>query len=73
MICLSSSSSNVKVFIFAFMAFKDILGPKVVIAYVPPSINAVIHIPINDKLPPHIFDIYNYNFDISIGNTLYTI
>jgi hypothetical protein len=55
------------------MTLKDILGPKVVIAYVPANTKAIIHRPIDDKLPPHILDIYNYNFDISIENTLYII
>jgi len=51
----------------------DILGPKVVIAYVPPSTNAIINRLINEKLKPHIVDIYNSFFHISIKNSFYTI
>jgi hypothetical protein len=38
-----TKTNNVKVFTLAFMTLKDILGPKVVIAYVPPSTKAIIH------------------------------
>jgi hypothetical protein len=48
-----TKTNNVKVFILAFMALKDTLGPKVVIAYVPPRYMDCLHI-LSYALKPYL-------------------